>query len=248
MGTNFEQNLHKGPCRGAVQVMHMEDAVAHVLAGLAASTAFYLLVLPLLPSSVREKVSRWKMRLHKYVLSPTVSVEMVAKAAAREEGVPIGDMQERVAGCMRSAGLKVASGSLSLAAPVRVGQQTLDLSVKFSPDGDGAFEQADVVVGARCGYRDFESCITEVREAQTKAKGVLSGAGMALEGRFCVVCRLKSLPQAKAMLDSIKADTMSYRTPDGRMFDLYDNKIEYYDTEVHRGMTSFLKRVLVAHS
>lgn len=50
------------------------------------------------------------------------------------------------------------------------------------------------------------------------------------------------------MLGLIDAEVMSYRTPDGRTFDLYDNRIEYYDTEVHRGMMSFLKRMLVAYA
>ena len=227
----------------------MADILTVVLTSLAASTAFYLLVIPLLPSRIRERVSWWKMSVRKHLLSPTVNMEMVSKAAAADgQAVPSDKMLEQAAACMRSADLDVTGNDMSLRAPVKVGMQSMSLSVQFASDDDGNFEQAEVVVAAECGYRDFEICITEMREAQIKARGALSKAGMSPDGTFCIVCRLKSLPQAKTILDSIDADMMSYRTPDGRTFDLYDNKIEYYDTEVHRGMTSLLKKILVAHS
>lgn len=228
----------------------MADVLALVGIGLVVSTAFHLLVLPLLPSRIRERVSWWKMSVRKNLLSPTVSMEMVSKASASAGGqaTPTDEVRERAAASMRSAGLDVAGNDMSLRAPVKVGMQSMSLSVRFASDDDGNFEQAVVVVEAECRYGDFESCVTEMREAQIKAKEAVSKAGVSPDKTFCIVCRLKSLPQAKTMLDSIDADMMSYRTPDGHTFDLYDNKIEYYDTEVHRGMTSFLKKMLVAYS
>ena len=230
--------------------MLMSDVLTLVATGLVISTVFHMLVLPLLPSRIRERVSWWKMNIHKHILSPTVNMEMISKAAAAADrpAEPASEAQKRAADHMSSAGLDVTGNDLLLKAPVRVGGQTLDLSIRFASDDDGAFEQAEIVVGAQCRYRDFERCIAEMREAQAKAKDVLSKAGMTPDKTFCVACKLKSLPQAKAMLESIDADMMSYSTPDGHTFDLYDNKIEYYDTEVHRGMMSFLKKMLVADS
>lgn len=227
----------------------MADVLTLVATGLAMSTIFHMLVIPLLPSRIRERISWWKMSVRKHILSPTVNMEMVSKAVAADgSAMPVGEVQERVEAHMRSAGLDVTGNDMSLRAPIRVGTQAMDLSARFASDDDGAFEQVEVVVDAECRYRDFESCIAEMREAQIKAKDVLLNAGMVPDRTFCIVCRLKSLPQAKTLLDSIDVKMMSYRTPDGRTFDLYDNKIEYYDTEVHRGMTSFLKKMLVAHA
>lgn len=229
--------------------MPMADVLTLVAVGLAISTAFHLLVLPLLPSCIREKASRYKMRLRMYVLSTTVSMEMVSKAAAGGgPAEPVSEVQERAAGHLREAGLYVTGNDLSLEARVNVEGHTLTMSVRFASDDVGDFEQAEIVVGAECGYRDFEGCIAEMRDAQVLAKDALSKAGLAPDKTFCIACKLKSLPQAKAMLDSIDADMMSYTTPEGHAFDLYDNKIEYYDTKVHRGMMSFLKKVLVVHS
>ena len=223
--------------------------VATLVATLVVSTVFHLLVIALLPSRIRERVSWLKMSIRKHLLSPTVNMEMISKAAAADgQARPTGEVLEQAAACMRSAGLDVTGNDMSLRAPVKVGMQSMSLSIRFASDDDGNFEQAEVVVDAECGYRDFESCVTEMREAQIKARDAMSKAGMSPDGTFCIACRLKSLPQAKTMLDSIDADMMSYRTPDGHTFDLYDNKIEYYDTEVHRGMTSLLKKMLVAHS
>ena len=229
--------------------MPVSDALVLVVVGLGASTLFHMFVLPFLPSRVREKVSWWKMSLRKYVLSPSVGVEMVSKAAAAGgEARPAGEARERAAACMRAAGFDVAGKDTEIKAPVRVGRRDLDLSVQFASDENGDFEQAEIVVGTECRYRDFEIRVAEMREAQAKAVRALSEAGMSPSKEFCVVCKLGSLPQAKVLLDSIDAETMSYSTPDGHTFDLYDNKIEYYDTEVHKGMTSFLKKVLVVHS
>lgn len=231
-------------------MMPMADVLALVAVGLAISTIFHLVVLPFLPPRVMESMSWWRMRLRMYLRSSPVDMEMISKAASTAGGPvePAGDVLDRVAASMRSANLGVTSGDLSLEARVRVGGQTLGLSVRLASDDEGSFEQAEIVVGAKCGYRDFESCIAEMREVQTRARGALSEAGLVPDNEFCIACKLESLPQAKVMLDSIDADMMSYRTPDGHAFDLYGNKIEYYDTEVHRGMTSFLKKVLVAHS
>ena len=227
----------------------MEDIAALVLAGLAVSTVFHLLVLPLLPPRIREAASRWDMQLRRHALPPTVGMEMVSRASApggRPE--PTGRAREQAAAHMRSAGLDVEGSGASLTSRIKVGEQTMSLSVRFASDDDDAFEQAEIVVGAECRYRDFESCVAEMREAQRKAKDVLSRAGMTLDKTFCVSCRLKSLPQAKAMLGSIDADMMSYSTPDGQKFGLYGGRIECCGTEVHRGMTSLPKKMLAAHS
>lgn len=227
----------------------MADALALVAVGLAISAAFHLLVIPLLPSRIREKASRYKMRLRMYVLPTTVSMEMVSKAAAGSgPAEPAGKVQERAAGHLREEGLDVTGSGRSLEARVNVEGDTLTMSVRFASDDGGAFEQAEIVVGAECGYKDFEGCIAEMRDAQVLAKDALSRAGLAPDKTFCIACKLESLPRAKAMLDSIDADMMSCTTPEGRAFDLYDNKIEYYDTKVHRGMMSFLKKALAVHS
>ena len=229
--------------------MRMEDIVALVIAGLAASTVFHLLVLPLLPPRIREAASRWDMQLRRHALPPTVGMEMVSRASAPGGRLETtGRVREQAAAHMRSAGLDIAGSGASLVARIKVGEQTMGLSVRFASGDDDAFEQAEIVVEAECRYRDFESCVVEMREAQRKAKDVLSRAGMTLDKTFCVACRLESLPQAKAMLSSIDADVMSYSTPDGQKFGLYGNRVEYYGTELHRGMTSFLKKMLVAHS
>lgn len=229
--------------------MPMADVLTLVAVGLAISTVFHLLVLPLLPSRVREGASWWRMRLRMYLRSSPVGMELVSKATAPGgPPEPAGEVWDRTAASMRAAGLDVTGNDTSLEARVKVGRQSLSLSVRLAAGDDGAFEQAEIVVGAECGYRDFEGCIAEMREAQAKAREALSGAGLVHDKTFCIVCKLESLPQAKVMLDSVDADMMSYTTPDGHAFDLYGNKIEYCDTEVHRGMTSFLKKVLVAHS
>lgn len=229
--------------------MPMVDVTTAVATSLAVSTLFYMVVIPLLPSRIRERVSWWAASLRKYVLSPTVSMEMVSKASAGDgQAEPAGEVLERAAGRMRSAGLDVTSNDLSLRSPVMVGMQEMSLSVRLISDDNGAFEQAEIVVGAKCRYRDFERCIVEMREAQIRAKEAMSEAGMTPDRTFCIVCKLKSLPQAKTILGSIDADMMSYSTPNGQAFDLYGNKIEYYDTEVHRGMMSLLKKMLVAHA
>lgn len=228
----------------------MAEVLTLVATGLAVSTAFHLLVLPLLPARVRERGYWWKMRLRTYFRLAPVGIELVSKAAAAEgrPAEPTGDVRERAAASMREAGLDVTSNDLLIEARVPVGKQALSLSVRFASDDDGAFEQAEIVVGAKCGYRDFERRVMEMREAQIKAGDILSSAGLAPDKAFCIACKLESLPQAKVMLDSINADMMSYKTADGHAFDLYDNKIEYYDTEVHGDMMLFLKKVLVAHS
>ena len=227
----------------------MADMLAYVAAGLAASSAFHLLVLPLLPSGIRERASRLRMRLRRHVLPPAVCAEMVSRAAPGAPGMPAGDARRRAAECMRSAGLDVTEDGMALEAPVMVGRQALSLSVRLAPDDGGALDHAEIaVVAAGCGYRGLEVCIAEMREAQTKAKAALSEAGLAFDGTFCIVCRLGSLPQAKAMLDTIDADAMSCSTPDGHRFALYGNRIEYYDIEVHRDMMSSIKKMLVAHS
>ena len=183
-------------------------------------------------------------------MHPTVNMEMISKAAAAADrpAEPVGEVQKRTADHMISIGLDVTGDDLLLEAPVRVGSRALGLSIRLASDDEDAFEQAEIVVEAQCRYKDFEICTAEMREAQARAKDALSKAGMTPDKAFCVACKLKSLPRAKVMLESIDADMMSYSTPDGHTFDLYDNKIEYYDTEVHRGMMSFLKKMLVAHS
>ena len=103
----------------------MADALALVAAGLAASTAVHMLVLPLLPPRVREEVSRWRMRLRLRLWPARVDMEMVSKAAAAEGGPaePAGDVRERVAASMREAGFGVTSGGPSLNARVLVGRR-----------------------------------------------------------------------------------------------------------------------------
>lgn len=229
--------------------MPMADVLTLVAVGLAISTAFHLLVIPLLPSYIREKASLYKIRLRMYDLSTSVGMEMASRAATGSgPAEPAGEVRERAAGHLREAGLDVTGNDLSLEARVNVEGHALTMSVRFASDDDGAFEQAEIVVGAECGYRDFEGCIAKMRDAQALAKGALSKAGLAPDKTFCIACKLKSLPQAKAMLDSIDADMMSCTTPEGHAFDLYNNKVEYCDTKVHRGTMSFLKKVLVAHS
>ena len=229
--------------------MPMADALTLVAVGLAISTAFHLLVLPLLPSCIREKASRYKMRLRMHVMSTTVSMEMISKAAGGSgPDEPAGEVQERAAGHLREAGLDVSGNDLSLEARVNVEGHTLTMSVRFASDGDGAFKEAEIVVGAECRYGDFEGCIAEMRDAQVLAKDALSRAGLAPDKTFRIACKLKSLPRAKAMLDSINADMITCTTPEGHAFDLYDNKVEYCDTKVHRGMMSYLKKVLAVHS
>lgn len=227
----------------------MEGIAAPVLAGLAVSTAFHLLVMPLLPPRIREGASRWEMLLRRHVLPHTVGMEMVSRASApggRSE--PVGKVREQAESRMRSAGIDVAGSGASIAARIRVGEQTMSLSVRLAAGDGGAFEQAEIVVGSECRYRDLEICVAEMREAQGKAGEALSGAGMALDRTFCVACRLESLPRAKAILGAIGAGMVSCSTPGGQRFDLYGNKIECYDTEVHRDMTSLLKKMLAAHS
>lgn len=228
----------------------MADALALVAAGLAASTAVHLLVLPLLPPRVREGASRCRMRLRMRLWPARVGMEMVSKATAAEGGPaePAGDVRERVAASMREAGLGVTSDGPSLNARVPVGRQALSLSVRLASDGDGAFERAEIAVGAECGYRDFEVCIVEMREAQVKARDALSRAGLVHEKTFRIACKVGSLPQAMALLGTIDADMMSYRTPDGHAFNLYGDRVEHYGTEVHGAMMSFLKKALAAHS
>lgn len=183
------------------------------------------------------------------VLPATVSVAMVSKAAAGDgPAEPAGDVLERAAGCMRSAGLDVAGSGLILEARAGADVQAPAVSVRFAADGSGALEQAEIVVGAECGYRDFEGCVAEMRDAQVAAREALSTAGLAPDRAFRIVCRIKSIPRARAMLDSMGADMVSCATPGGRAFDLYGDRIEYYDTRVHRGMMSFLKGVLAARS
>ena len=120
--------------------------------------------------------------------------------------------------------------------------------MRLASDGDGAFERAEIAVGAECGYRDFEVCIVEMREAQVKAKEALSKAGLAHEKTFRIACKVGSLSRARAVLGSIGADTVRYTTPGGHEFDLYGDRIECHDTEVHGDMMSFLRKALAAHS
>lgn len=98
--------------RAGAQVTPMADALALVAAGLAASTAVHMLVLPLLPPRVRGGASRWKMRLRLRLWPARVGVEMVSRAVAAEGGPaePTGDVRERVAASMREAGFGVTSG------------------------------------------------------------------------------------------------------------------------------------------
>ncbi len=111
----------------------MADALALVAAGLAASTAVHMLVLPLLPPRVCEEASRWRMRLRLRLWPARVDMEMVSKAAAAEGGPaePAGDVRERVAASMREAGFGVTSGGPSLNARVPVGRRALSLSVRW---------------------------------------------------------------------------------------------------------------------
>ena len=227
----------------------MEDAAALVLAGLAVSTAFHLLVVPLLPPRIREVASRWDALLRRHVLPPTVGMEMVSRASApggRPE--PTGRAREQAAAHMRSAGIDVAGSGASLTSRIKVGEQTMSLSVRFASDDDDAFEQAEIAVEAECRYGDLEVCVAEMKEAQRKAGEALSGAGIALDRTFCIACRLESLPRARAMLASIGADVVSCGAPGGQRFDLYGGRIECCGTEVHRGMTSLPKKMLAAHS
>ena len=227
----------------------MANMLDVAVAGILVSVIVNLVVLPLLPPSIRERVYWWTRRFRRYVLSRSVTMEMVSKASPLDgQARAAGEVRKRAAASMRSEGLDVTEDYLLLKAVVAVGRQDIDLSVRFVSDENDDFEQAEIVVGAKCGYRNLEICIAEMRGAQEKAKSALSKADMSFDEEFCIVCKLGSLPTARMLLDSFDADMTSCRTPDGHAFDLYDNKIEYYDTEVHRGMTSFLKKVLVAHS
>lgn len=69
----------------------MADVITIVAAGLAISTAFHLLAIPLLPSRIMDGISWWKMSVRKHVLPPTVNMEMVSRAVAADgPAMPVG--------------------------------------------------------------------------------------------------------------------------------------------------------------
>ena len=157
-------------------------------------------------------------------------------------------MVEKVETTFRTKDYPVSKNDLLLTVSTKIGKQKINADLSFYLDKNGMFGGMEIKTIGGDSFRHLDNCLMEMREADQKIKDVLKDANMKINPKFCLVCKLKSLPQAKTILNSMSTDMMSYKTPDGHDFDLYDGKIEYYDTEMHRDMSSLLKKIIVAHS
>lgn len=228
--------------------MDLWDSLNMLIIGIISTLIFQVVVYPVLPSTIRERVTYWKAWVRKYYSASHVNFELVSKATTEQPDVLAHEMVEKVETMFRSKDYPVSRDDLLLTVSTKIGKQEVKANLSFYPDQNGMFDGMEIKTVGGDSFRHLDDCLMEMREADQKIKNVVKDADMKINPKFCLACKLKSLPQAKTILDSMSTDMMSYTTPDGHDFDLYDGKIEYYDTEIHRDMSSLLKKIIVAHS
>ena len=115
-------------------------------------------------------------------------------------------------------------------------------------DDNLVFESMEIRVSSTCKLKNFSDCASELYSARSELQAVVKKLNLELIAEFCMVCEIKTMPNVKIMLDTLKYNTIHCETPAGQNFELQENKIIYYDRNIHRDMTSFIKKVIVTYS
>ena len=234
----------------------MGQVLLHIVIGVAVTTIFHMFVYPFLPSHVRERMGYGIKFLRKYLSMSDIKLELVSKTKKTERFtdtlVPFEEFRAKAIQALQSNGYHVYDDGSSVKATIVIGNQSIMATIDFVSDvfddDNLVFESMEIRVSSTCKLKNFSDCVSELYSARSELQAAVKKLELELIAEFCMVCEIKTMPNVKIMLDTLNYNTIHCETPAGQNFELQENKIIYYDRNIHRDMTSFIKKVIVTYS
>ena len=187
-----------------------------------------------------------------------IKIELVSKAIKDERFVDVDTFNEfrtKTIQTLRSHNLRISDNDdLSVKCTIPIGNQSIITVIDFVSDvsdddsDELLFESMEIRIQNTCTLKNFSDCASELYSALNELRDIVQELNLELKKEFCVICEIKTMPNIKMMLNALNYNAIHCETPDGQNFELQENKILYYDKNIHRDMSTFIKKIIVTYS
>jgi len=211
--------------------------------GSAIAVFIQLFAYEFLPDRMKDSAKYWRRKIGKIIRPRKIKVELVLKTfSASEKQLNIENTLETLR--KEFVSLRYNPAKLN-------GSLTFDVSINTMPTIAEEKEIIDMIecrFKYECGYRNFNSDVRELREAQIKIVKPIRTHVSDFQQPISLICELNSLYELTGVLADVKIGMMYSNLEQSKTkFELSENKITVYDEDINSDMLNFLKKMITVY-
>lgn len=220
--------------------------------GSAIAVFIQLFAYEFLPDKMKDSAKYWRRKIGKIIRPRKIKVELVLKTfSTSEKQLDIENTLETLRKEFVSLGYNPAKLNGSLTFDVSIGSKTVNVSINTMPTIAEEKEIIDMIecrFKYECGYRNFNSDVRELREAQIKIVKPIRTHVSDFQQPISLICELNSLYELTGVLADVKIGMMYSSLEQSKTkFELSENKITVYDEDINTDMLDFLKKMITVY-
>ena len=211
-----------------------------------------LIAYEFLPDRMKDSARYWRRKIGKIIRPRKIKVELVVKTfSVTDKQLDVESTLETLRKEFVGLGYKPAKQNDSLIFDVPVGSNIIHVSLNTMPTISEDKEIIDMIecrFKHECGYRNFNSDVRELREAQMKIAKAIRTHVSDFQEPISLICELNSLYELTGVLADVKIGMMYSNLEQSKTrFELSENKITVYDEDINTDMLSFVKKMVTVY-
>ena len=212
-------------------------------------TATIHIVLYLSSSRTRHQYKKFKM----WLSQSETKLEMVSKAwPSKSDNLQLDYVKKKIKSCIMCNNYLIHDNGDFLL----IKMDNIDVNVSFYTD-EIYTENDDIHLAvsglelrftSKCTFRKFRDSVFDLRESMNKIEKILQKECYDVKDEFIFICTIKNMSIAKMLLGNGEQFTINYETNDNRKFEIHNNKIICYDSDISSRRLNLIKKIIVVYS